>query len=258
MTELFKEKITLAEGQTFHLHLGKLRLHCTRLATEWQISQYWEETDLATAETRLDYIVPKANADFRYMVGKTKDYFNIKPKLANMNVVVRPVSPILIPKSADVTFYISTTLWVEIVFETGKNTFIHEVPVQIDSETWFGLNNYEGELCYSSSTHARMHFNALALHQGRIITALKIKNKTDKTIQVDRLNVPVRFLCVYQDEKQFLCTNDVSVELEGEKEDLDINIQKTPNSLFGKVSRLSDSRESIMKGVFKKAVATFF
>jgi hypothetical protein len=68
----------------------------------------------------------------------------------------------------------------------------------------------------------------------------------------------VPYLSVYQDEEGFLYTNDVLAELEGGHEGIDVNIQRTPGNLFGKVKRISDPRESFLKGAFKKAVNTFF
>jgi hypothetical protein len=257
MSLLFNKSIELQEGQTFHLQLGTLRFHCTRLAAEWQISQTWEIEDITLPSYQTDYIVPTAKPNFRYMVGNTSNQFKIVPRLANMNMIVRPISPILVPKGAEVIFFVGTTVWLDIILIDGKSKCVHEVPTQQDSETWFGANTYEGALCYTSQTHARMHLNAIPKHAGRVITALKLKNKSDQTFQVDRLNVPIPYLSVYQDEAGFLYSNDVLAELEGVYEGIDINIQRTPGNQFGKVKRISDPRESYLKGALKKAVNAF-
>ncbi len=258
MNEIFGVPITIEEGQTFHLKFGKLRFHCTRLASEWQISQSWEDEDFISAEFAIDFVVPSSVPTFRYIVGSTKDFISIIPRLPKTSIVVHPTSPILVPKGTDVTFYISSTLWLDIEMSSGKSKCNHEVPLQIDSETWFGDNKYEGELCCSSTTHARMNFNALPKHFGRSVTALNLKNKSGKTIQVDRLNVPIPFLSLFQNENNYSFTNDVFVELEGDNEDVDISIKRLHSALFGNTHKVSDPRKSQLKGAFKKAVNTFF
>ncbi len=85
MNTLYNEPIHIDEGQTFHLQVGRLRLHCTRLASEWQISQAWEEEDISCAEYQIDYVVPNAKPGFRFVLGKTDSSFRITPRLARMN-----------------------------------------------------------------------------------------------------------------------------------------------------------------------------
>ncbi len=239
---IFNDYLDLNEGQILHIRLGTLRLHIARLLQEWQITQTFEQPDLNRAECVADYRVPSATPPFRYAVGQSGARLDILPRMAPLPVVVRPFSPILVAPGTHITMFCSTSLWLDVSLPGEGQPAHHEVPVREETETWFGPTPMEGELCYAVKTLARLYLDAVSHSHGRVLTCMHIYNQASKAISVDRICLPVPYLSLYEDDQGFLCTNDVSVELNEERKEAELTLRSRPWHHLGTVRKVAEPR----------------
>ncbi|RMF18745.1 MAG: hypothetical protein D6758_03485 [Gammaproteobacteria bacterium] len=255
---IFQEWTHLAEGQTLHISLGTLRLHVSRLLHEWQVSQTFENDDLKSPECALDYCVPTTSPAFRYAVGESRSPLQIIPRLAAMPVVVRPFSPVSIAPDTRVTIFCSTSLWLELALPGSGKPATHEVPVRKESETWFGPSPREGELCYAVKTHARLYLGAISRAHSRVLTCLHVENRSGRTQSIDRINLPVPMLSLFEDDRGYLCTNDVAVRLEADSSEAELKLLPRPDSQLGQMRQVSAPRQQDPVRLIKRTLSRWF
>src|SRR5439155_1571474 len=79
------------------------------------------------------------------------------------------------------------------------------------SDTWYGPNTREGELCYSSKTFCRTHLADLPLRPHRVLTPVSIQNNAKDPLLLEQLSLPLPYLSTYVDENGSLWTEEITV-----------------------------------------------
>ena len=107
-----------------------------------------------------------------------------------------------------VQLLLSTPLWCQVkVGEPGR--LVLDVPTWLPRDTWFGPSTREGELCYASRTTHHVQFEQILALPHRATTAVRVRNRAESMLSLERMLLPVQRLSLYQAADGRLWTNDV-------------------------------------------------
>lgn len=222
MTERTLQAVTwsgdyaLEEHGVLRIQIGPLFAAIQRLANEWQIryrreSAYTELDDIDTWEIRMDDEMPDDWPHVeRFAFQKTAPRISLTPKLADRCVITRPITPFNLFSGQEVTLFVSSPLWLEIVVGSPP-TSLMEIPCYRPSDTWFGPSTLEGELCYAARTRCRLDLSEVPVRPHRAITPVKIVNRATSVLTLERLNLPVVNLALYRTDDGMFWTPSVTL-----------------------------------------------
>ena len=154
---------------------------CHDAADEDPVQEVWSSSEGEIERT------PEVMARERFACGATEDAIELLPVLADRPVVSRPDVPLHLLGGAAIGLYVSTPIWVRL--KTGTRVLL-EVPSRAMKNTWFG-DHGSGELCYGSRTRARMRLGELPIRSHRAVTRVELRNRSSRTLDLERLNLPV-------------------------------------------------------------------
>ncbi|MFT4562631.1 MAG: hypothetical protein ACI9BW_002377 [Gammaproteobacteria bacterium] len=180
--------------------IGPLHIHIERRRREWLVTVEHEEEGVAPISDALQN---------RFVFSETRGPLHLRPALADRLVITRLLSPVQIAAHESVTLYVSTPLMVR--------TSVNDPPVLLDerfvvrpSETWFGPSTCEGELCYASSTRARLEISELDVQADRAVTSVRIDNQGADPLVLERIALPAPHLKLFMTPGGALWTQDIS------------------------------------------------
>ncbi|PKN54228.1 MAG: hypothetical protein CVU56_27680 [Deltaproteobacteria bacterium HGW-Deltaproteobacteria-14] len=210
-------EMSLAVGELARFHVGALTIVVQRLANEWRAT--WETTaDALSMDTEAECPVTGLTLDeegdlHRFALRDAPGTFLLRPRLADRAVIIRPAQPFRLMPGGDVDVYVSTALWV--AFElVPSGQVLFDVPVSRPSDTWFGPNTLEGELCYVSRTSARLDLVQLPLRPGRAVTRIRVENRGSSAVNLERVHLPAPELQPFIDTDGHVWTQPVEVVLD--------------------------------------------
>ena len=146
----------------------------------------------------------------RHTFAMTKPEVELQPALADRPVVFRPEQTMHIPAGESVTLYLSTSLWIRVVLPELDH-IIQELQTYRLSDTWFGTTTTKGELCYASRTSGRLELSDVPRRLHRAVTPLQIENSGGDALVLERVQLPVRHLSVFETPQQTLWTEAVQM-----------------------------------------------
>lgn len=205
----------LPEGATGRWNVGPLSFWIEHLPEEWRVlsapapDPSTTTCDLALPCRREDTAPPTATVR-RIPVHKRSDDVQIVPALPDRSVVERPQTPLLLLPGEEVTIYVSTPLWVRILVGKPPREVV-DLATQRTSDTWFGPNTIQGELCYSGWTHARLRLEYTPLRASRALTAVRVENQALEPMPLERIKLPVLNLSLFADPEGHLWTESVTM-----------------------------------------------
>jgi hypothetical protein len=195
--------------------LGPLSVCLQHMAHEWRLAT---KTKPEAYEKVVKHEGPRALEQLasditplRYCFSHMCDSVRLVPALPDRAVVTKPDTPLYVYPGEQVTLYLSFPLWLRV--EVGEpSRLLKEVPLYRLSDTWFGPNTREGELCYASRTAGTINLSDLVRRSYRASTAVVVRNKGLKPLYVERLNVNLPYLSLYADVDSMLWTNALVLE----------------------------------------------
>lgn len=216
---------TLDLDQPMTWEIGALRVQVLRLENEWQVvyEKLDKETDGwnydACAEP-LEGSLPRHRVVFR----ETHPELHVIPRLADRPVVSKPMVPFSVPPGEEATLFVSSPLWVHLKVHDAKVS-LHEVALQRPSDTWFGpTTSGDGELCYASRTQGRLALDEVPRRVHRAITPVLVSNHATSEFLLERVNLPVTYLSLYQGARGYLWTQAVTMRREEDEVHASIEI----------------------------------
>jgi hypothetical protein len=153
--------------------------------------------------------------DERFVHAGESNQVTLLPMLADRPVVIRPRQPVFLLSGQTITLYLSTPVWLKIMVGDPP-VLLKELPLMRLSDTWFGPNTREGELCYAGRTQARHDPKELPDRPHRAITPLTIQNKAASPLPLEKISLPVPMLALYGDDAGKLWTQAVTLTREGQ------------------------------------------
>lgn len=237
----------LQTGSTGRWRIGPLELFVRRDATEWMIARTvvgGARDATVEIETPCAAGIPDGTPVSRYAMRETGSHLRLRPRLADRAVVVKPASPVSVPRGEAVTFYVGSPLWVEIG-DGEHDTTLLDVPALQPSDTWAGPNTREGLLCYGSRTHARRRLEDCTVRPHRAITRVDIENGGDGTLLIEQLQLPAPMLAVYVDADGVLFTESVALTRKRSDTEAELVIGTAEEVGGASLQRLSGPREVV-------------
>lgn len=249
----------LSESQMGHWQIGPLSLWIKHLKNEWR-SAYSVQDDPLASDLKINVPCPEENLNqnknlARFGFSKNIDHLELTPILADRPVVTRPETPFSILPGEKITVYVSTPLWIEI---KAGNKKLQEVPIFRPSDTWFGPSTIEGELCYASKTNCNLRLEELPFRLHRATTAVHIDNKQDEALVLESLNLPVKYLSLYESEGDQLWTESVTLKQSRDTKLSQLQIEKRLPKSIKIVKKLTEAREKNSNNILVRAFSTLF
>ncbi len=202
--------------------VGPTTIWIERHEYEWRITR-WHEGDPLDENTRIDVPASMVKSEIptkdsgivvtseRYSYEETTPDLEVTPVLADRPIIIRPEEALYVPSGETVTMFVSTPLWVRV--EAGEDRdLLTEIPSYRPSDSWFGPNTREGELCYATSTLARLSLRDVPLRLHRAVTPVVVRNPLGEVLSVERIRVPVGYLSLYRGANGFLWTEAIEFD----------------------------------------------
>lgn len=236
---------SIEEEQSHFFKIGDIVLCLDRYNHEWRITCYRNMDSLPDAP------IPKHQKPFRTIAAQASNEILLTPILPNRSLLSHLEQPFYIPHGASMLLYVSSPI--EIRIEAGKPPIIlDEIPTERLSDTWFGKNTLEGELCYASQTVCTPRLDELPRDVTRVISPVRIINRSKETLIVKELRVPLPFLSIYRDKQNHLWTEQLNIYPEAH-EHPETMVVKGPPKILNDLQLLSKARIDIktgLKGLF--------
>ena len=253
----------LSDKGSLQKQIGPLLIEVKQLKNEWCI-YYEQQNELLDAieENQPEVIDFSFDEDMfkeRYVLDEFPPKVTLIPALADRPFVTRPSTPFYIPSRQSVVIYVSTPLWVKI--GVGEEDFqLTEIPTIRPSDSWFGPNTIRGELCYASRTKARLSVDELPKRYHRAITPIEIINKDDSHLLLEKINLPVPYLHLYEIAGKYLWTQGVRMVRKEEDEPALLEILKGPPSQAadGAVFLSESRKETVEDNIIKIISSSLF
>jgi hypothetical protein len=210
-------KFSLSEDQAGMWRIGPCKFWVERLSNEWRITCLNNDDPLEdTFEMKLPVSPPaeyeSAAKTTRFGMSKPAEHVIITPALADRSVVIRPEIPFYILQGQKVDFFVDSPLWVKI--EVGEHrVLLQNFPVYQPSDTWFGPSTMEGEFCYANRVRGRLKLEEIIFRPHRAVTVVHLRNRSEKSVFLERLSLPVPNLALYEDKDGYLWTQSVALEI---------------------------------------------
>jgi hypothetical protein len=208
-------KYTVPAQKQSKWQLGPLSIWLQHLAHEWRLAtksrpdayeKIVRHEGPSAIETLSADTVPS-----RYCFSHMCDTVRLVPALPDRPVVTKPDTPLYVYPNEQVTLYLSFPLWLRM--EVGEpSRLLREVPLYRMSDTWFGPNTREGEICYASHTAGSVNLADLARRSYRAATAVVVRNRSNSPLYVERLKINLPNLSLYADSDNMLWTNAMILE----------------------------------------------
>jgi hypothetical protein len=207
-------------GETRHFRIGSCALWIERRPRELRVTrkQYPDPLDAALVVDSASEPLPlgdEVDAQ-RYASSGRTTRIALHPMLADRPVVVRTAEPFHVLGDDEAMLYLTTPLWIRMsAGELDKQLF--DLPAQRPSDTWFGRNTRDGQLCYAGTTTARLDLQELVRRPNRAVTQVRIVNQARTPLPLDRISLPAPALSLHAGADHRLWTEPVEVtrELDG-------------------------------------------
>jgi len=248
------------EGDIGRWQIGASTLWLTRYPQEWRIAHLQNSNDPLAPKINYTTVshqnIHTDSKVYRYSFKHAPTILNLQPVLADRPVVIKPREPFQVQSGEEVTMYVMTPLWIRVAVGESNNK-LRDFPSFRPSDTWFGSNTIEGELCYASSTLGRLRLQDLPDTPNRAITAVKIRNRSKTNLLLDRVKLPVQYLALYRD-KNDLWTQSITLSREQNTDNASLQIGKGAPVEASEAERLTAPQLKAEKNLVVRAFSRLF
>lgn len=187
-------------------------LSVQRDGSEWLVhNEHLDERSDRASWTELSEDEPELSEKAeRFLFDGPAEALELRPALADRPVIARPRSPITVPNGHNATVYIGTPLWVQLL-QSGHSEVLAEFSAERLSLTWFGQSTRVGEVCYSTSTSARLNLDNFAGVPSYAITRVSLLNEGSEPLRFKQVKLPLANLSLLRDESGQHFTEPVSM-----------------------------------------------
>ncbi len=252
----------LEELQTGRLHVGPAEIWIQNLEDEWRIGRVAPGGPFdAHNEVTFPSETPEWDTcEEIYRIASTAGTgaLTVVPMLPDRPVITTAEHPLKIPARQEATIYVSVPLWLQIVHGPSRDVLV-DLPLFRPSDSWFGPTTMEGELCYASRMPYRTMIQNVPLWPHRAITAIVVKNRSETTLQIDRVKLPVRHLSVFFDAKRDrIVTESVMFKQMGAGDVVELSIDNKEGRAGRGREPLSSPREKLDHRISMRAFQSLF
>jgi hypothetical protein len=238
--------------------IGPYRLWAWRSEHEWRIATRRESdsmTDVCRVEVPSPDREPPAEAVLhRFGFSSAPAAIALRPLLADRAVVVSAESPLLLPSAEEITLYISTPAWMQVMI--GDSDTVLEEPLHRPTDTWFGPSTMRGELCYAVRTSARLRLESLPVRPHRVVSAVHIVNGGETHLSFHRVKIPMPQMSVYGTPAGQLWTETVTLERYQDQGEATVRLGSGPPSQAVDATRIQGPRSVAERGLLTSAFSS--
>ncbi len=248
------------EGEINALDIGPSKFWITRYEQEWRIAHLQEEAN-DRSEVRLEpnvgaSAIPLETVINHFSFQQSPKTLFFTPMLADRAVVIKPEHPFYIQSGAEVTIYVTTSLWLRISASEHRDV-LKDYPLYRPSDTWFGSSTREGELCYASRIKGRLRLLDIAMLPHRALTPLRIHNKAKEPLLLEKVRLPVMYLALYK-SGNMLWTQSLTLIREESGDLAALRFGKAAPREIAKAERVADPRQRAEKNMVSRAFSRLF
>lgn len=193
----------------------------------------------------------------RFSFGESRGLVTLSPMLADRHVVVRLEVPFYVAPGESVTIYVSTAIWLAIAAGKPPRKLTDFALVR-PSDTWFGPNTREGEICYSSRSFGRVNLRDLTILPHRALTPVRVQNRGGRTMFIERLNIPVPALSLFHGADGSLWTEAIGMESEQDGGFAVVKYSRGPATEAGNANLVQNPREPPESNIVARAFSALF
>ncbi len=198
------------EGAWIEGRIGHLVLALLRHGNEWNLEHRYSDTRITEISWSERHTTASDPNPSRFLFETATGGMELRPALADLPVIARPRAEITVPARNTTRVFIGTPLWVQLREETQAALMAEFCTEQL-SQTWFGPKVSEGELCYSTATAARLHFENLPELPDYAVTTVQLRNESSEPLRFNQIKLPVRALSVFRDRNGLHVTEPVAM-----------------------------------------------
>jgi hypothetical protein len=235
--------------------IGPLTLALSHLAEEWRLDVERRATVSADDPERV--MPTSADENARFLTSAASGRLALRPRLADRPFAVRPRTAFQLLAGDEITLFVSTPVWVEIRLLEPERP-IAELPVLRPSDSWFGADTMQGELCYATRTSARLSLDEQPALSHRAITPLILRNRASSALSIERLLLPVPQLALYTDGDGRLWTTSATLTREADAQHAEFGISDTPPEQARSAQRLAEPRTARSRSFALRAWSSLF
>ncbi|MDZ7799752.1 MAG: hypothetical protein U5K81_03015 [Trueperaceae bacterium] len=233
-------------GEVRRWRIGPITVHAERHAREWRV---WHQGGDDPLDDTLEVAAPESRNEastrgeataMRYAFAQAPPRVALEPRLADRPMIVRPAEGVVVAANESTQLYVSTPLWASVTTLDPRHA-LREMPCYRPSDTWFGPDTVDGELCYASRTTGRTDLEALPMRPHRAVTPIRIEESAGVPLPVERLKVPVDLLPLYATDRG-LWTPRVTLVRGASGDVADVRIDKEPPRMAGNARRIAEPR----------------
>ena len=218
----------IEQGKPYHWTIGPLDLWIEKNEFEWCTAAGEGESE--TDQCADNQGKPEDQEWERWSADKSLETIKLTPVLPDRPLIVRPVSKLEILPNQEGRFFVNVPLWIRLILCSGKKkeTILTEYSSITLSNSWFGTP-MEGELCYAMRTRARRSVDEIEKKPYRAVCPIIIKNRSDQTLEFERLCLRTSALSVYQGDT-YMWTNEGKYVYRGPLQYSDVSFtEKAPD-----------------------------
>jgi hypothetical protein len=253
---------TINVGDVSEWTIGPLSIWIKRFDGEWRLA-YHLEIDSSLSKSSFnrgrdeDTLLSKENV-LRFALSQKSNDILLSPILADRPVVVRPEKPLYVLQRDKVSVYVPSPLWVRVEIDQPLRQ-LAEIPSVRPSDTWFGPNTLEGELCYASNAFCRVRYEDIVFRPYRAITKVFIDNQSSTPLLLESINLPVTYLSLYHNsETDSLWTESIKlIREEGEKLNR-VKLDASPPTQAGVCEKIQGARLRHDRNILTRAFKNLF
>jgi hypothetical protein len=259
-TQIWFGQFSIPIGSSGHWRVGPLELVVEHAAGEWRVAQT-RDSDAGDEEAfvHIEPTVSLASSPDtqRYVVSDPSPQLSVLPLLPDRAVITRPVSPVFVPANETIRLYVSMPVWLRLA-AGREHKVLTEVPTQRLSDTWFGPNTREGELCYALRSRCRLALDDAEVQRHRALTPVRIRNRSTEVLVLERLKVPVRQLSLFAEPSGRLWTSEVALDRTDDGQSVALHIDVGPPLEARGASPIAGPREAVPKKTAMRAFSALF
>ncbi len=250
---------SIPESHTLRCQIGPLALSVCHGGGEWRLS--WKQgaedsIDHQESLTLEQHVLDEEKMERHVFKGST-DLLQLRPRLLDRPVVIRPRQPIFLPPGESTILYLSSPLCVGIeVSEPAVE--LRELAMLRLSDTWFGPSTREGELCFAGRTHARHDLESLPRRPHRAITPVRVENRSTDKLPLEKLSLPVPALSLYGAADGTLWTQELALVRNANTDHANLEIGNPPEALVDGLELLAPPRKPSQRGGLVRAFGLIF
>lgn len=239
----------IPRGTVSRWRIGLLTMWIERLDSEWRIATRTGDDshcrDVEHTPMCTDTDLMSMDSVVRIGTSSISDRIQLTPQLADRAVVSKPIKPFYVASNQRVHVFVGSPLWLRIdhlADDKSSAQTLHEFPIMRPSDTWFGDNTRQGELCYASRSLCRLHLDDLPVLPHRAITMATVHNTSGAPLLLERMRLPVRYLPLFQDHNGVFWTHDVIITHESMDAMATVRNRRQPPALASKAMQVASQR----------------